>query len=97
MFKSQFVNVIKKVVTKGMNIKWVYCNPPFLSLALELRVWTSSVALAFVLECHLHVAIAHAMSTKQIRFRALDGWMDVLSTDSSIHLHAIWSQCFVIN
>jgi hypothetical protein len=37
------------------------------------------------------------MSTKQIGFRTLDGWMDVLSIDSSIHLHAFWSQCFVIN
>ncbi len=75
----------------------IYCNPPFLSLALELSMSTSSVALAFVLECQLHVAIAHAMSTKQIGFRTLDGWMDVLSIDSSIHLHAFWSQCFVIN
>ncbi len=64
MFKSQFINVIKKVVTKGVIIKGVYCNSPFFPLALELSVWTSSIALAFVLECHLLVTIAHEMSTK---------------------------------
>jgi hypothetical protein len=52
------------VVTKGVIVKGVYCNSPYLSLALELSAWTSSIALAFVLECHLLVAIAHEMSTK---------------------------------